>query len=167
MENYCRKLAWFLYRKELVDKEGIEDLRFLIELILTQIITIISVYMIGLIFMDALSIFIVCACFVAGRKYIDGYHADTFRNCYLLTILNFIFCIMMSKLVPFIEIFYLMGVIISLYLLVKYKYNRIITFNLCFVLIMLLFNTGIVYRINMVNYFVIVLMRLIRGDELK
>ena len=80
MENYCRKMAWLLYNRGLVDKENVEDLRFLLELILTQVITIISVYIIGLLFMDALSILIICACFVAGRKYLDGYHADTLLN---------------------------------------------------------------------------------------
>ena len=40
-------------------------------------------------------------------------------------------------------------------------------FNLFYILIIVLFNTGIVYQINMVNYFVIVLMRVIRGEELK
>ena len=106
MENYCRKMAWLLYNRGLVDKENVEDLRFLLELILTQVITIISVYIIGLLFMDALSILIICACFVAGRKYLDGYHADIFRNCYLLTMLNFIFCIFMSRIVAYVEIFY-------------------------------------------------------------
>ena len=53
MENYCRKMAWLLYNRGLVDKENVEDLRFLLELILTQVITIISVYIIGLLFMDA------------------------------------------------------------------------------------------------------------------
>ena len=116
MENYCRKMAWLLYNRGLVDKENVEDLRFLLELILTQVITIISVYIIGLLFMDALSILIICACFVAGRKYLDGYHADTFRNCYLLTMLNFIFCIFMSRIVAYVEIFYFIGIGISLYL---------------------------------------------------
>lgn len=167
MESYCRKLAYFLYHKELVDKDSIEDLRFLIELILTQVITIVSVYAIGLLFMDAFSILIICVCFVAGRKYIDGYHADTFRNCYLLTVLNFIFSLVMSLIIPIIEIFYLIGIVISLYLLFKYRYKKIIIFNLFYVLVMLLFNTGIIYQINMVNYFVIVLMRAVRGEELR
>ena len=167
MENYCRKMAWLLYNRGLVDKENVEDLRFLLELILTQVITIISVYIIGLLFMDALSILIICACFVAGRKYLDGYHADTFRNCYLLTMLNFIFCIFMSRIVAYVEIFYFIGIGISLYLLFKYRYKKIIIFNLFYILIIVLFNTGIVYQINMVNYFVRVLMRVIRGEELK
>lgn len=166
MEKSCYKLAYYMYRKELVDKDSIDDLRFLIELILTQVITIVSVYLIGLVFMDALSILIICACFVAGRKYLDGYHASTFRNCYLLTILNFIFSLSMFLIMPRIEIFYLAGLLMSIYLLYRYHYQKIIIFNAGYLLLMVLFNSEVVYQINMVNYFVIILMRLIEGDEL-
>ena len=167
MENYCRKVACFLFKRDLVEKDNIEDVRFLLELYLTQIITIVSIYLIGLLFMDAVSILIICICFMAGRKYLDGYHAKTFRNCYLLTILNFIFSLSMSILVDNIIVFYVMGIVVSLYLLIKYHYQKIIIYNLLYLFMMMIFNTGFIYQINMVNYFVIVLMRAIRGEELR
>lgn len=166
MENYCRKISCFLYSKRFIEKSSIEDLRFLIELILTQIITIVTVYLIGLLFMNAVDILIICLFFVVGRKYLDGYHASNFRNCYILTILNFIFSLIMNVIILKIEFFYILGVILSIYLLIKYHYKKIIIFNFLYLVTTLLF-TGIVHRVNMVNYFTIILMRIIGGKELQ
>lgn len=165
MEEFCRKIAYYSYKKELVEEDNIEDLRFLIELILTQLVTIISVYLIGLFFVDALDILMICIYFVAGRKYLDGYHASTFRNCYILTIINFIFSLSMALLMPYLVIFYLIGLILSIYLMVKYRYKKIIIFNLVY-LIINFFSPIVVNKVNTVNYFVIILMRLIRREEL-
>lgn len=143
MENSCRKLAKYLYTKELIEKEDIEDLRFLIELIITQLITFISLFIIGLFFMDFFSVFVICISFVIGRKYLGGYHAKTFSNCYILTILNFIIAILTTKIVIKIEIFYILGIILSIYLLIRYKYNKIIVYNLGYILLVLLFLMGL------------------------
>lgn len=91
MESTCRKLAYYLCKKKYASMSDVEDSRFLLELLITQIITIISIYIIGLLFMNVYSIAIICVIFILGRIYLDGYHASTFIRCYALTILNFIF----------------------------------------------------------------------------
>lgn len=116
--------------------------------------------------MDAYSIAIICTVFVLGRRYIDGYHASTFFMCYILTVATFLFSITMSFYVSYIEVFYITGLLLSTYLVIKYKYYKIIYFNICFLLVILIINTGIIYNINIVNYWTIIVMRVVRGDEL-
>lgn len=90
MRNFCEYVANEFYIRGIINGEDRNALRFGIELIVTQVITFFSLVVISVLTRNLLECFIYCFFFIWGRKVFEGYHAKTFMNCYILTIMSFL-----------------------------------------------------------------------------
>lgn len=90
MTGFCNKLAMMFYKWGIIDnKEDINPLRFSFELMITQCITYLSIIICGILFNKNIETLLYILLFTILRKNIQGYHANTFHMCYILTILNY------------------------------------------------------------------------------
>lgn len=90
MRLFCEKVTEWFYQKGLIQSEDKNALRFSIELLITQLITLLSILMIGYLCEYGYLTIIYCIWFVWARKILDGYHAKSFLSCYIMTIGFFI-----------------------------------------------------------------------------
>lgn len=90
MRNFCEYIADEFYIKGIINSEDRNALRFGIELIITQVITMFSLIVISIFTKSLLECLVYCFFFIWGRKVFEGYHAKTFMNCYILTIMSFL-----------------------------------------------------------------------------
>ena len=81
MKRFCEKISIFLLDVDNVTEDEIDEVRFGIELILTQMILFFLLLAIGILFIIAL---------VGLRTFVDGYHADSFYRCMFLTTLLYL-----------------------------------------------------------------------------
>lgn len=98
MEKICEKISRYLLKENQPNDDEIDEVRFGIELILTQTILFLIILTIGffsnmigetLIFMTVL---------VSLRTFVNGYHADSFYRCIFLTTLFYIMTVMLAKI---------------------------------------------------------------------
>lgn len=98
MRRICNNISDFFCQKGIISFEDRNEFRFALELIITQLITLISILLLGLVMDECFEIIICSVLFVLARKVFDGYHANTFLSCYLLTMTFFIIFLLLAKL---------------------------------------------------------------------
>ena len=101
IEQFCREISIYLSKRNVVDEEDIEVIRFGLELILTQCIVFLLVLCLGLFldcFWETIAFFLVL---VILKKFSGGYHANTFFKCSMLTVVNYLLVIYISNYLYF------------------------------------------------------------------
>ena len=79
MKRFCEKISIFLLDVDNVTEDEIDEVRFGIELILTQMILFFLLLAIGIFRNMVLETIIFIIALVGLRTFVDGYHADSLR----------------------------------------------------------------------------------------
>lgn len=90
MKRFCEKISRFLLDVDNVTEDEIDEVRFGIELILTQMILFFLLLAIGIFRNMVLETIIFIIALVGLRTFVDGYHADSFYHCMFLTTLLYL-----------------------------------------------------------------------------
>lgn len=90
MKRFCEKISRFLLDVDNVTEDEIDEVRFGIELILTQMILFFLLLAIGIFRNMVLETIIFIIALVGLRTFVDGYHADSFYRCMFLTTLLYL-----------------------------------------------------------------------------
>lgn len=169
MARFCNKLAMLFYKWEILDnEEDINPLRFSFELMITEMITYITMLVIGIIMNRFFETVIYGIVFGILRKRIQDYHAKTFKMCYLLTILNYI---VILGLVQLKIDYYFLNIILFIFMFIYFKDEEkrmIYTLTVLYTcLLMLLYFFNHWYLINMCTliYSTVIFMRVIGGQD--
>ena len=138
MPKFCNFLARQCYKWGLLEhEEDINPLRFYFELMISQIITFLTLFLVGFIFNRVFETIIYIFIFVFLRKNIQGYHAKTFKMCYIYTLLNYLIVLYLSNLnISYIyqSIFLVMFIVVCLK---KEKKEMIVLFTLYSVILII------------------------------
>lgn len=169
MSGFCHKLATLFYKWGILDnEEDINPLRFSFELIITEMITYITMFVIGIVINRFYETVVYGVVFGILRKRIQGYHAKTFKMCFFLTIVNYIVVVW---LVQFNIDYFFLNIILFIFLCVYFKKEEkrmilILTFLYTCVLILFYFFSNW-YLINMCTliYSTVIFMRVIGGQD--
>lgn len=89
MARFCQLIAIQFYKHRFISEEDVNPLRFAFELIITQFLTYASIIMSAILLGKTKETILYLILFTILRKYIQGYHADTFGMCYILTMMNY------------------------------------------------------------------------------
>lgn len=98
MTKLCHYLAIQFYKFQFINEEDINALRFAFELIITQFLTYLSLIICGILLDKFVETILYLLLFTILRKNIQGYHADTFGMCYILTMLNYFVVIFLLEI---------------------------------------------------------------------
>ena len=90
MKRFCEKISRFLLDVDNVTEDEIDEVRFGIELILTQMILFFLLLAIGIFRNMVLETIIFIIALVGLRTFVDAYHADSFYRCMFLTTLLYL-----------------------------------------------------------------------------
>lgn len=149
MREFCERLTEYCFQKNIVLEEDKNPFRFGLELVLTQVITILSIFILGLLMNHTMQTIMFCIIFVSSRKIFQGYHAQTFFKCYILTILFYISVELILKLsLPF----YYVNVISLIFIFVYYQKHQDTKYQLLLFLLFFILSIGIFFYINYFEY---------------
>lgn len=98
MRVICNRIVEYLFKRGLVDNNDKNALRFGLELIITQMLTLITILIIGFIIGWSYQTLVYCIFFVGARRTFEGYHAKTFGMCYFLTLLFYVGILILTAL---------------------------------------------------------------------
>lgn len=87
MRGLCEKIAEYIYYKGIIQYEDVNAFRFALELMITQVLTFVSIFILGITIRNFNETLIYCIYFIWTRRIVEGYHARTFLNCYILTMI--------------------------------------------------------------------------------
>lgn len=171
MQTFCELIANYCVKYKVIDAEGANALRFGIELIVTQVMTIGAILLIGIMISDIKQCLLFCICFVSSRKLFEGYHASTFLRCFVLTISFYLFVEMAIKLeIPY-DLLNVVSCIMIYQSLKKHdeKRNKIILFTLfysvCIIGFYLLEKTQYIHLYSLTLFLVLCLGNVTFGGE--
>lgn len=85
MKKLSLSIAIYLYRKGNISFDQIDQCRFGLELIGTNLFVFSSTIFLGFMINHLISIVFIDFVFITLRHFSDGYHAKTFKNCFILT----------------------------------------------------------------------------------
>lgn len=113
MEKVSEKITAYLLEGKSVTDDEFDEIRFGVELVLTQSILIFIIFAIGLLLGQLLETIIFVVVMVSLRTLVDGYHADSFQKCMFITTTVYVICMLIYH--------YLNGYILTLMLLFSAK----------------------------------------------
>ena len=97
MENISSKITGYLWEGKRVTDGEFDEIRFGIELVITQSILLIIIFTIGLLLGKLLETVIFLVVMVSLRTLVDGYHADSFIKCMIITTSAYILCMLVYE----------------------------------------------------------------------
>ena len=170
MRNFFEYVANEFYIRGIINGEDRNALRFGIELIVTQVITFFSLVVISVLTRNLLECFIYCFFFIWGRKVFEGYHAKTFMNCYILTIISFLAVLFLHNVnLPYFLLNVLTCIMIMIYT-VNHKNSKIKIIEYIFVFILSMVTFYYFHFSNLVNIMTLTLFMVLcvshRGEGL-
>ncbi|MFQ6793348.1 MAG: accessory gene regulator B family protein [Thomasclavelia sp.] len=92
MENISSKIASYLLKGKSASDDELDEIRFGIELVITQSVLLIIIFTIGLFLGRLVETIIFLIVMVSLRTIVDGYHADSFGSCMFLTTMAYVLC---------------------------------------------------------------------------
>lgn len=98
MEKISDKLAKLLLEDN-PDLDELDEIRFGIELILTQITLLLSIIVIGILFNSIGATVIYLVVLFSLRTVSDGYHADSFSKCAFITVGTYLACLSTYRII--------------------------------------------------------------------
>lgn len=90
MESFARKISKYLYRRKYINENQIENLRFGIEVVLSNLASLMSIVLLGFILKRTIDAFLFITIFCIARTLRNTYHAPSFLQCYVLTVGSFL-----------------------------------------------------------------------------
>lgn len=97
MENISSKITSYLLEGKRVTDGEFDEIRFGIELVITQSILLIIIFTIGLLLGKLLETIVFLVIMVSLRTLVDGYHADSFIKCMIITTSAYILCMLVYE----------------------------------------------------------------------
>lgn len=169
MSNFCQKLAIQFYKWNIIDcEEDINPLRFSFELIITQFMTYSTMIILGIMFHKFYETIIYLLLFTFLRRHIQGYHAETFHMCYILTILNYLVVMGMLKIgLPY----YYLNILIYIFVFTFFKenektlINKMTLYYTLLIIICFFFNKAYIINMSTLIYSFVLFMRVIGGND--
>lgn len=119
MRKFCEIIANYCVKNDIIQSDDMNVLRFGIELVITQLITIGSILLIGLFISEIVQCILFCICFILSRKVFEGYHASTFLRCFLLTNLFYLF---VEAVINIKMPYYYLNIISSFFIYQQFKF---------------------------------------------
>lgn len=98
MEMILDKMTELICRNEDIDDEEKEVIRYGLEIVVTRAIFAVIICVMGLLMNCFIESIIFTVSFTMLRQYGGGYHADTRRSCFVLSILTLVIALGMIKL---------------------------------------------------------------------
>ncbi len=168
MDTYCKKIAYYFYKKGYIQFEDVNALRFSFELYITQFITFFTMFIIGIYLDKVIETIIYSLFFSMLRKRINGYHAKTFLKCYFLSIISYTIVLLLSSTSIQFYLFNIMFIIYIQYYFKIHKDNVMNYINIGYILlVLLLFMNHNIYYMNLISliYYTVMLLNLFREKE--
>lgn len=168
MESICRKIAYYCYEKGYIELEDVNALRFSFELYITQLITFLSMFFIGILLNRFIETIVYSIFFCTLRKKVNGFHAKTFLGCYTLSIINFVVILLMCD---YQIHYYLLNILFIIYIFYYFKnyqdkimYLIILGYISSLIILYIYQNT---YYMNLLSliFYDVMLMNTLGGDE--
>jgi len=177
LESICYTISYHCYKKQLIEEDDIDIIRYGLELFLTQLFPFIIITLTGCLMHLPLETFSFLIIFISLRQILGGYHANRYYKCFTLTIFNYILVmilatnILISSLIG-TNLLLIIG-IISYHITPQYKKDnnslkkkRKISIAVAFILIIILyivmipvnniFANIILFNVLMIFFFMIV-----------
>lgn len=98
MEKISNRLAEYLLDNQ-ASSDELDDVRFGIELILTQTTLLLSIIVIGILFDSIVATVIYLVVLFSLRTVSEGYHADSFSKCAFITVVTYLACLFAYKII--------------------------------------------------------------------
>ena len=98
VERMAIKLVHKLEKEQLINREDIEDYEYAMITLMERIITMGTIILIAIAYMNILPTICFLFFFLSLRKRTGGYHSDRFWKCYVVTVLVYIVIIKMAIL---------------------------------------------------------------------
>lgn len=117
MEDCSRIIAQYLFKKGYLEVNKIEKIRFSLELVFSQIITFSSLLLIGIMISNIFETIQYLLVFIIVKHFTGGFHANTYKGCFSLTLVNFVIVIYASRNTFEIYILPLLFLIILIYII--------------------------------------------------
>lgn len=139
----------------IIEEKDMNALRFALELIIAQTITVLSLLFIAYSINRIVETILYIVVFATLRRIIQGYHAKTFLKCYILTMSNYILIMFLSY---YMKVNYIFNIVIILLLVYIYKkrileeINKIVFIFISYCLMILLLYYFSFYLVNMITY---------------
>lgn len=168
MTKFCQFIATQFYNHHMIEVDDINPLRFAFELLITQMITYLTMIFIGIMTHHFYETIVYCILFGILRKRIQGYHAKTFRMCFVLTILNYIIILLLAQ---YNFPYGLLNLFVFIFVLIYFKDREKIT--ICYLSILYILLLAVLYYndwsylMNMCTliYITVIVMRVIGGND--
>ena len=96
MENLANRISFYLYKKKLITKEEDPIYAYGAEVLLESLLLIVAILIFGNILGQLFNTFIFIFCFYSLRRYSGGYHADTYKKCFFISLGTYLFAISFS-----------------------------------------------------------------------
>lgn len=155
MESFARKISKYFYRRNYINEHQIEDLRFGIEVVLSNLASLISIVILGFILKRTIDSFLFILIFCIARTLRNTYHAPTFLQCYILTVGSFLLSYAVSIMIipefytPFLN--YAIGLNVVLLYFISAKSNNEVVISFDFFVGFFILSQIIIYMISL-NY---------------
>ncbi len=112
MRKFSEKISWWFYQREYIQNTQIDDLTFGLEVILSNLLSFITITIVGFMIGDPLKTILFLIVFIIFRTIRDRYHAETFLACYILTLCSFFIPLLLSKYIVFNQTFLVLNLVI-------------------------------------------------------
>lgn len=100
MEILAVSLSKWLFKKGYIKNDQLNDIRYGVEVILSNFISLISIILIGLIIHQIKITTLFLFVFIGLRFMYEGYHAKKFLSCLLLTVSSYLTCLIIFLFTP-------------------------------------------------------------------
>ena len=100
MENFALFLSKLLLKYDHIRIDQLNDIRYGIEVILSNILSFLTILIFGFLYNQFSVTTLFLLIFISLRFLYEGYHANTFLSCLLLTVFSYHFCLIIYLFTP-------------------------------------------------------------------
>ena len=124
MNKVARIIANRFCKKRLIPLEQIEEFRFGIEIVLSNLLTFLTIFILGTILGYLWCTIAYIVVFITLRQFCEGRHAKTYLKCFLSTCSLFLLTLLLSELILYeVSLRFILLLLISNISIMLYKYN--------------------------------------------
>lgn len=92
LTNCCEYISNYAIHKSLINKNDFENFRFGLEVLLSQLITFSTIFIIGIVLKKIVQTIFFLVMFISFRSFKNNFHCKTFISCFLLTNFTYLLC---------------------------------------------------------------------------
>lgn len=108
VENFAYQISLWFLDKNYIDKDSVEDMRFALEVVITNTISFLSIVVIGILIKQWVNTILFIIVFIGFRMLRNRYHAETFLKCYFLAVGSYLLCLGVTYIIlPYYQTLFL------------------------------------------------------------